>query len=128
MGNVAYRGEYDPHGQTVLETAPVGSYINSKKFTGYERNWATNLDYAIARTFQHTRGRFTSPDPLGVGASDKANPQSLNRYTYVGNDSINFVDLSGLLAVICLPDTSYSDSSGNYISSWAKTFWYNLKL
>ena len=114
-GSVAYRGEYDPHGQMVLETAPVGSYINSKKFTGYERNWATGLDYAMARTFQHTRGRFTSPDPLSVGAADMTNPQSLNRYTYVENDPINAVDPTGLLlAVLCEADSSYSDATGNY--------------
>jgi RHS repeat-associated protein len=114
-GSVAYRGEYDPHGQMVLETAPVGNYINSKKFTGYERNWATGLDYAKARNYQRTRGRFTTPDPLSVLAADLTNPQSLNRYAYVGNDPINFVDPTGLLIAICEPDRGYCDSTGCHI-------------
>ena len=31
-------------------------------------------------------------DPLGLGAADAANPQSLNLYSYVGNDPMNFTD------------------------------------
>jgi RHS repeat-associated protein len=108
-GNVAYRGEYDPHGETIFESAPAGSFINSKKFTGYERNWATGLDYAKARNYQRTRGRFTSPDPLSVAAADVTNPQSFNRYAYVGNDPINYVDPTGLyLEAVCWDVTTYS--------------------
>ncbi|MGH8613970.1 MAG: RHS repeat domain-containing protein [Gammaproteobacteria bacterium] len=96
-GAVRYRAEYDPHGQVLLEVLNgAGSYSNSRKFTGYERDWATNLDYAKARTYTRYRGRFLQPDPLGVGAADVTNPQSLNRYGYVGNDPANFVDPSGL--------------------------------
>jgi RHS repeat-associated protein len=112
-GGVAYRGEYDPHGQMVLETAPVGSYINSKKFTGYERNWATGLDYAMARNFQRTRGRFTTPDPLGVDAADASNPQSLNRYVYVENDPVNATDPTGLYMVCFYSIETWSGWIGN---------------
>ena len=97
-GAMVYRGEYDPHGQTMLEVAPGGSFLNSKKYTGYERNWATNLDDANARTYHHNRARFMQPDPLGAGAADATNPQSLNRYSYVQNDPVNFIDPSGLNA------------------------------
>ena len=95
-GNVVYRGEFDPHGQTMLEVAPGGSYLNSKKYTGYERNWATNLDDANARTYHHNRARFMQPDPMSVAAADATNPQSLNRYAYVNNDPINSIDPTGL--------------------------------
>ena len=37
-------------------------------------------------------GRFSSPDPL---SGSTANPQSLNHYAYVGNDTINAIDQSG---------------------------------
>ncbi|MCI0563186.1 MAG: RHS repeat-associated core domain-containing protein, partial [Nitrososphaera sp.] len=97
-GVVVYRAEFDPHGQTMSEWASDGqTFKNSRKFTGYERDWATNLDNANARMLHFRCGRFMQPDPLGAAATDAANPQSLNRYSYVGNDPVNFVDPSGLL-------------------------------
>jgi RHS repeat-associated protein len=93
-GNVVYRGEFDAHGQTLLEIGSVWTITN--KFTGYERNWATHVDYAKARGYNRYRSRFLSPDPLGIGAADPSNPQSLNLYAYVNNDPVNFVDPSGL--------------------------------
>ena len=39
--------------------------------------------------------RFPQPDPYD-GASDLSDPQSFNRYSYVNNDPVNFVDPTGL--------------------------------
>jgi RHS repeat-associated protein len=104
-GAVAYRGEFDPHGQALLEIG-AQTFINSHKFTGYERDWATGLDNAKARTYTRYRGRFMQADPLGLGASDLTDPQSLNRYTYTGDDPINFVDPNGLDEIRrVVPDT-----------------------
>jgi RHS repeat-associated protein len=101
-GTVIYRAEFDPHGQILYEWQSSGlTYLNSHKFTGYERDWATNLNYAKARTYNHNRARFLQPDPIGLAASDPSNPQSLNLYSYVGNDSMNFVDPDGLNARMC---------------------------
>jgi len=110
-GAVRYRGEFDPHGQVALEAAygGTGTYANSHKYTGYEREWNTNLDYAQARMFSHNRARFMQPDPLGLGAADMTAPQTLNQYSYVQNDPVNFVDPSGLLAIFCTPDTMTCD-------------------
>ncbi len=105
-GAVAYKAAFDPHGQ-VLEEVPAGSYLNSHKFTGYERDWATGIDNAKARGYHYKRGRFLQPDPLGVAAADLTNPQSLNRYSYVANDLINFNDPSGLY----LPAQSHDNGS-----------------
>jgi YD repeat-containing protein len=52
-GNVAYRAEYDPHGNLRLETGTTT--LTSRKFTGYERD-AANLDFAQARTYGYRRG------------------------------------------------------------------------
>ena len=41
------------------------------------------------------------PDPLGLAAADRTNPQSLNQYSYVHNDPMNFVDPDGLNARMC---------------------------
>jgi RHS repeat-associated protein len=93
-GAVVYRGEFDPHGQALLETGSPA--LNSRKYTGYERDQATGLDYASARMYAGSRGRFTSPDPGWLSAANMQKPQSLNRYAYVNNDPVNFVDPDGL--------------------------------
>jgi RHS repeat-associated protein len=93
-----YRGEFDPHGQALLETG--SALLNSHKYTGYERDQATGLDYANARMYTSNTGRFTSPDPAGLKAASRKKPQSLNRYTYVANDPVNHYDPSGLLTLI----------------------------
>lgn len=65
---------------------------SEKKFTGYERDAETNLDFAQARYCSPTMGRFTSADPLSGMTAD---PQSLNRYSYAANNPLNDVDPDG---------------------------------
>ncbi|MCI0556004.1 MAG: hypothetical protein L0287_34100, partial [Anaerolineae bacterium] len=40
--------------------------------------------------------RFTQVDPIGMGATSLSDPQSLNLYSYCGNDPINRIDPDGL--------------------------------
>ncbi|MGH9966712.1 MAG: RHS repeat-associated core domain-containing protein [Pyrinomonadaceae bacterium] len=54
------------------------------------------MDFAQARYYSNTQGRFTSVDPLMASASS-GNPQSWNRYAYVGNDPLNATDPSGMI-------------------------------
>ncbi len=68
---------------------------NRTKFATYYRDSSTALDYARNRYYARTIGRFTSVDPSWPGSL--ANPQSLNRYSYSGNDPVNFNDPSGLM-------------------------------
>jgi RHS repeat-associated protein len=67
-----------------------------QKFTGYERDWETGLDYANARYDASAQGRFLSVDPL-LSSADVASPQSFNRYSYVENNPLNLTDPSGLM-------------------------------
>jgi len=67
--------------------------INHYKFTGYERDTESSLDFASARHYATNQGRFMSPDPLG-GAQES--PQSWNRYSYVHNNPVGATDPSGL--------------------------------
>lgn len=66
-----------------------------QQFTSYDRDIETGLDFAQARYYSPTQGRFTAPDPL-LASADVAQPQSWNRYTYVENSPLVFVDPSGL--------------------------------
>jgi len=79
---------------TALNAESSGS--TTKRFTSYERSSQTGLDYAQNRTYDSKQGRFTQVDPLGMGAASLSNPQSLNMYSYVGNDPVNRTDPTGL--------------------------------
>jgi RHS repeat-associated protein len=68
---------------------------NRKKFTGYERDSETGLDFAQARYHANSEGRFTSPDPLMASAS-AGRPQSWNRYAYCFNNPVRLTDPSGM--------------------------------
>jgi RHS repeat-associated protein len=67
--------------------------ISNQLFTGKERDNETGLDYFGARYLSATNGRFTSPDPHGGRVG---HPQTMNRYSYVVNNPLVFVDPSGL--------------------------------
>jgi RHS repeat-associated protein len=75
---------------------PLLSNPSKKRFTTYDRSDATGLDYAVNRFYSPQQGRFTQVDPIGMGAAELANPQSLNLYAYVENDPINSSDPLGL--------------------------------
>jgi RHS repeat-associated protein len=72
------------------------STISNNKFTGYERDAAAGIDYAQARHYKFGRGRFMQPDPSGLQTHRLREPQNLNRYRFVRNDPVNFVDRNGL--------------------------------
>jgi RHS repeat-associated protein len=57
----------------------------------------SGLDYAMARYYASTGGRFLTPDPGHVGANT-FDPQSWNAYVYALNDPINLVDPTGMAA------------------------------
>jgi hypothetical protein len=48
------------------------------------------------RRYNRWHSRFDQPDPYD-GSYSLTNPQSFNRYAYVQNDPVNFVDPSGLV-------------------------------
>jgi RHS repeat-associated protein len=80
--------------------------------TGKERDAETGLDYFGARYLSSTQGRWTSPDPtlLSVNAY---NPQSWNRYTYVLNNPLKFIDPLGLWE-LAAADNDTVDKKGKH--------------
>lgn len=62
--------------------------------TGKERDADTGLDYFGARYFSGAQGRFTTPDPVVTNRKPQ-DPQLWNKYAYVGNRPLTFVDPDG---------------------------------
>jgi len=94
-GTGCYDTDFLPFGGE--RTPLVNTCPQAYKFTGYERDSDSGLDYAIFRYYNSRLGRFMSGDPL---AGDTGHPQSLNRYAYVVNNPINAVDPLGAFACL----------------------------
>jgi RHS repeat-associated protein len=58
---------------------------------------SSGLNHTWFRKQEQRAGRWTSPDPY-KGSMNLGNPESFNRYSYVENDAVNYVDPSGLNA------------------------------
>jgi len=81
--------------------APFGEVYNSPttwwyEFAGLKSSLTSNVWDADYRHYHADQGRWLSPDPAGFAAADPSNPQSWNRYSYVMNDPMDYVDPSGL--------------------------------
>ena len=87
-----------PFGTALDESPPTGGTTNAtnRRFTTYDRNLNTRLDYAVNRHYDPQQGRFTQVDPIGMGSVSLESPQTLNLYAYCTNDPINHVDPNGL--------------------------------
>ncbi|MEW6686734.1 MAG: RHS repeat-associated core domain-containing protein [Candidatus Edwardsbacteria bacterium] len=93
-GSVVQSYVYDEFGN--LPNA-YGTAPNSYLYTGQEWDVAPCNFYNLrARMYSPNIGRFGSEDPV-VGLVSL--PQSINRYIYVGNSPVNFIDPTGLQAV-----------------------------
>jgi len=77
-----------PYGEQWYATNTTTKFF----FTSYERDSESGNDYAMARFYINRFGRFSCVDPL---LGQPADPQSWNRYAYVRNNPVNFVDPSG---------------------------------
>jgi RHS repeat-associated protein len=66
-----------------------------QKFGSYERDNETELDYAMARYYNSTMGRFNSVDPVALTPKRLIDPQLLNLFVYTRNNPLKFVDPDG---------------------------------
>jgi RHS repeat-associated protein len=90
-GSVAGRQGHLPFGEEI----GTSGEMDKKRFTSYERDSESGLDYAVNREYTSAVGRFLQADPYRAsgGATE---PQSWNRYAYVHNNPTNAVDRMGL--------------------------------
>jgi RHS repeat-associated protein len=102
-GQVISRRDFMPFGEEAISnigerptTLKYGTADSVRqRFTGYEKDDETGLDFAEARMYENRHGRFTAVDPL-LASGKSADPQSFNRYIYVMNNPIVATDPSGM--------------------------------
>jgi RHS repeat-associated protein len=90
---VVYETAYAPYGESYDGSS---SDLN---FTGQSQDTLSGLSDFLYREYSPVQGRWVSPDPSGLAAVDPSNPQSWNRYTYVLNNPLRYIDPSGLECV-----------------------------
>jgi len=85
--------------------APFGEVYNIFSSTSQNETMFTGLTQDVLQGMYDTpnrelqgsqQGRWLSPDPAGLAAVDPTNPQTWNRYAYVGNTPLNAIDPLGL--------------------------------
>jgi len=89
QNTACYEADFYPFGG---ERVITNTCSQNYKFTGKERDSETGNDYFGARFYASNLGRFLSTD---VGPPIFGNPQSWNRYAYVLNNPLRFIDPDG---------------------------------
>ncbi|MGI9104313.1 MAG: RHS repeat-associated core domain-containing protein, partial [Terriglobales bacterium] len=95
-GSIEQEADYYPYGGERSITSGPSPY----KFTGKERDSESGLDNFAARYFASSIGRFMTPDteqdnPSPIPYADWRDPQTLNLYSYVRNNTPNRIDPDG---------------------------------
>jgi RHS repeat-associated protein len=116
-GAVVSTIELDPWGAGTSRS--INSAFQPRRFTSYTNDFDGGDD-AMMRRYSFFWSRFSQPDPHD-GSYDLSNPQSFNRYAYVQNDPVNFVDPTGLNEVI--RTYTWDWSPWNDPLFWRYMFW-----
>ncbi len=82
----------DGGSETVTETYAGWDF---EHFGFMDADWWSNTYHAQFRNYSESQARWLSPDPYD-GSYDVTNPQSFNRYAYVLNNPLSFIDPLGL--------------------------------
>jgi RHS repeat-associated protein len=90
-GRVISYEEHHPFGTTSYQArnATVNAAAKRYRFTAMERDEESGLEYHSARYYVPWLGRWLSPDKLGE-------KQKGNRYAYVNNNPLKFMDTNGM--------------------------------
>jgi RHS repeat-associated protein len=91
-GAVVQRIRYDPFGAVLANTIAPGAEGTRHLYTGAELDARSGLLYLRARYYHPKFGRFLTPDTL---VPDLHEPQAWNRYSYVQNNPLRYVDPTG---------------------------------
>jgi RHS repeat-associated protein len=98
-GSAIARHDYLAFGEELSigrgQVSAYGAGALRQQFTGQERDSESGLDFFKARYYSSAHGRFTGVDPLATSARPP-NPQTWNRYAYVINNPMRFIDPTGM--------------------------------
>ncbi|MEZ5308160.1 MAG: RHS repeat-associated core domain-containing protein [Pyrinomonadaceae bacterium] len=136
-GEIVSRRDFLPFGKELpnsstpghsnsLRTSAAGYGADNirQKFTGYQKDEETGLDFAEARMYENRHGRFTAVDPL-LASGLSTNPQSFNRFAYVLSNPINYADNDGMKPVYMVRRTRDQEEYIYLNTDWGrKTFNY----
>ncbi len=91
-GTIAWRAEAEPYG--ALHVVRAGPAVRQPlRFPGQEQDEASSgLSYNVNRWYRAAQGRYTQPDPIGLGAS-------LNLFDYAAQNPATWSDPLGLMKV-----------------------------
>ena len=107
---------YAPFGEQYASTGiGFGGFYD---FTGQQQWTSPGLDDFLYRRYHPVQGRWISADPAGSSAVDLTNPQTWNRYAYVGNNPLNATDPLGLYCAIQMQYAHYDVGCGNTGLAW----------
>jgi RHS repeat-associated protein len=90
---------YAPFGEGYAGGSPTYVTFTSTGFAPIVdpgQNDNGTLDDFLFRHYSPGQGRWISPDPAALAVVDPTNPQTWNRYAYVANNPLSYVDPSGL--------------------------------
>ncbi len=90
--NIQAQYNYDPWG---TQTSYPGTLTQPFRYAGYYYDEETGLYYCKSRYYSPALGRFLTKDSIGY--IDYSDPQTLNLYSYCGNNPINRTDPNGNL-------------------------------
>lgn len=82
-----------PFGDALMCT---GTDYNPLHYTNQPLDSESNLHHFPFRQLSTAQGRWTTTDPIGLAAVNMINPQTWNRYAYVGNVPTAYIDPLGL--------------------------------
>ncbi len=80
---------YEPYGE---DRDAGDALLTDRKFTGQTQDQSIGLYWYQSRAYDPEIGRFCSPDSI---VPAPGNPPALNRYSYVYNNPLKYVDPSG---------------------------------
>ncbi len=108
-GNVEMTSASLPFGEPVGSSGPD---LSPSHFALLDQDLSADsgLSHATYREYSSTQGRWTSPDPYD-GSYDASNPESLNRYSYVLNNPLAYIDPDG---TTCVTEVCVDVDSGPY--------------